>query len=94
MSLAGGPSQTNNFTLDGVSITDSTNRAVILPDMESVQEMKVQANTYDAELKMLGKKPLVPFNDEIVSNPRARSAKLRAAAKINNGKGSAHAYSG
>ena len=48
MSLAGGPSGTNNYTLDGVSITDSTNRAVILPDMESVQEMKVQANTYDA----------------------------------------------
>ncbi len=54
MSIAGGPQQTNNFTLDGVSITDSTNRAVILPDMESVQEMKVQANTYDASMGRTG----------------------------------------
>lgn len=54
MSLAGGPSGTNNYTLDGVSITDSTNRAVILPDMESVQEMKVQANTYDASMGRTG----------------------------------------
>jgi len=40
------------------------------------------ANTFDAELRLLSKKPLVPSNDEIVSNPRARSAKLRAAVKI------------
>jgi 16S rRNA (cytosine1402-N4)-methyltransferase len=40
------------------------------------------ANTFDAELKMLSKKPRTPSNDEIASNPRARSAKLRAAVKI------------
>ena len=34
VSIAGGPTQTNNYTLDGVSITDSTNRAVIIPSME------------------------------------------------------------
>jgi 16S rRNA (cytosine1402-N4)-methyltransferase len=38
-------------------------------------------NTYDAELKILTKSPITASRDEIVSNPRARSAKLRAAAK-------------
>jgi 16S rRNA (cytosine1402-N4)-methyltransferase len=38
-------------------------------------------NTYDAELKLLTKKPIMAGRDEIVLNPRARSAKLRAAAK-------------
>lgn len=38
-------------------------------------------NTYDAELRLLTKKPITASREEIVSNPRARSAKLRAAAK-------------
>jgi 16S rRNA (cytosine1402-N4)-methyltransferase len=38
-------------------------------------------NTYDAELKILTKSPITASRDEIVLNPRARSAKLRAAAK-------------
>lgn len=38
-------------------------------------------NRYDAELKLLTKKPITASHSEIVSNPRARSAKLRAAAK-------------
>jgi 16S rRNA (cytosine1402-N4)-methyltransferase len=37
--------------------------------------------TYDAELTALTKKPITAGRDEIVSNPRARSAKLRAVAK-------------
>ena len=37
---------------------------------------------YDAELRILTPKPLMASPDELVSNPRARSAKLRAAAKI------------
>jgi len=36
----------------------------------------------DAVLKVLTKKPLVPAEDEIRLNPRARSAKLRAAEKL------------
>ncbi len=36
---------------------------------------------YDAPLRLLTKKPVVGDDDEIVSNPRARSAKLRAAVK-------------
>lgn len=39
-------------------------------------------NTYDAEFTLLTKKPIVASNDELVSNPRARSARLRAVAKI------------
>lgn len=38
-------------------------------------------NTYDAVLQPLTKKPVTPSPDEIVSNPRARSAKLRASRK-------------
>jgi 16S rRNA (cytosine1402-N4)-methyltransferase len=36
--------------------------------------------TYDAELISLTKRPITASHEEIVSNPRARSAKLRAAA--------------
>jgi hypothetical protein len=54
MSIAGGPSGANNYTLDGISITDSTNRAVIIPDQEAVEEVKIQANTYDAEMGRTG----------------------------------------
>lgn len=54
ISIAGGPVGANNYTLDGISITDSTNRAVIIPVQEAVEEMKVQANTYDAEMGRTG----------------------------------------
>jgi 16S rRNA (cytosine1402-N4)-methyltransferase len=36
---------------------------------------------YDAPLRLLTKKPATGSDDELVSNPRARSAKLRAASK-------------
>ena len=39
-------------------------------------------NRYDAVLKLLTKQPISGGADEIVFNPRARSAKLRAAVKI------------
>ncbi len=54
ISIAGGPVRGNNYTLDGISITDSTNRAVIIPSLEAVQDMKVQSNTYDAEMGRTG----------------------------------------
>lgn len=44
------------------------------------------ADTYDATLVTLTKKPLVASSNELAFNPRARSAKLRAVAKINNNK--------
>jgi 16S rRNA (cytosine1402-N4)-methyltransferase len=44
-------------------------------------------NRYDSELQLLTRQPIIASRDEIVSNPRARSAKLRAAAKIKTQKG-------
>ncbi len=52
--------------------------------------------TYNSELVLLNKKPLQATKQEIVFNPRARSAKLRAAAKIKTkterNKGKLNAY--
>jgi hypothetical protein len=54
LSLAGGPLRGNNYTLDGVGITDMRNRAVLIPNNDGVEEMKVQVNTYDAEMGRTG----------------------------------------
>jgi hypothetical protein len=54
LSIAGGPQRGNNYTLDGVSITDLNNRAVIIPSIEAVEEVKIQASTYDAEMGRTG----------------------------------------
>ena len=54
ISLGGGPLRGNNYTVDGVSMTDLRNRSVIIPVFEAVQEMKVQTNTYDAEMGRTG----------------------------------------
>lgn len=54
ISVAGGPVRGNNYLLDGVPITDTQNRAVIIPTIESVQEVKVQVHTYDAEMGRTG----------------------------------------
>jgi hypothetical protein len=54
ISIAGGPVRGNNYLLDGIPITDSDNRAIIIPTLESVEEVKIQANTYDAEMARTG----------------------------------------
>jgi trimeric autotransporter adhesin len=54
ISIAGGPVRGNNYLLDGVAITDMANRAIIIASLEAVQEMKVQANTYDSEIGRSG----------------------------------------
>jgi 16S rRNA (cytosine1402-N4)-methyltransferase len=41
----------------------------------------IAGDRYDAELTLLTKKPMVPGASELVSNPRARSTKLRAVSK-------------
>jgi 16S rRNA (cytosine1402-N4)-methyltransferase len=46
---------------------------------------EVSGNRYDAKLTELTKKPVMAGDTEIVFNPRARSAKLRAAVKNQNG---------
>jgi trimeric autotransporter adhesin len=54
VSIAGGPVRTNNVLVDGISITDSNNRAVYVPSPEVLQEVKLQASTYDAEVGRTG----------------------------------------
>src|SRR6202012_2022577 len=41
ISIAGAPMSSNNYLVDGVPITDSSNRAVIIPSLEAVEEVKV-----------------------------------------------------
>ena len=50
ISIAGAPLSSNNYAVDGIPITDFSNRAVIIPSIEAVEEVKIQANTYDAEI--------------------------------------------
>jgi hypothetical protein len=54
ISFAGGPVRGNNYLLDGIPITDMNNRAIVIASLESVQEMKIQTNTYDAEIGRTG----------------------------------------
>lgn len=50
ISIAGAPMSSNNYSIDGIPVTDFANRAVIIPSIEGVEEVKIQANTYDAEI--------------------------------------------
>jgi hypothetical protein len=54
LSLGGGTRRGNNYVLDGVSITDITNRAVANPSIEALDDVKVQVHTYDAEMGRTG----------------------------------------
>jgi hypothetical protein len=54
ISLGGGGIRANNYLLDGVPITELRGRAVLNPTMESVEEVKVQVHTYDAEMGRTG----------------------------------------
>jgi len=51
---------------------------------DSVEALKARIDLSSAKLKLLTKKPLTPSTEEIERNPRARSAKLRAAERIKN----------
>src|SRR6266480_6031552 len=53
-SIAGGLVWQNNFFIDGVPIGDWQGRPIIIPSIEAVAEVKVQANTYDAEMGRTG----------------------------------------
>lgn len=64
-----------------------------LEDRSVKQTFKSASTGYDAEISLLTKRPVQAAQSEIVHNPRARSAKLRAAVKINK-KGNADAYPG
>lgn len=54
ISVAGGPIASNNYMVDGVSITNMFNQPTIMPSLEAVQEVKIQSNTYDAEMGRAG----------------------------------------
>ncbi|HYM24096.1 MAG TPA: carboxypeptidase-like regulatory domain-containing protein, partial [Vicinamibacterales bacterium] len=54
LSLGGGTRRGNNYVLDGVAVTDITNRAVANPTIEALEDVKVQVHTYDAEMGRTG----------------------------------------
>src|SRR5689334_1728101 len=54
ISLGGGISVGNNYLLDGYPITDMQNRASISPNIEMVEDVKIQVHTYDAEMGRTG----------------------------------------
>jgi trimeric autotransporter adhesin len=54
LSLGGGTRRGNNYTLDGVPITDLRNRATANPSIEALEGMTVQVHTYDAEMGRTG----------------------------------------
>jgi hypothetical protein len=50
ISLGGGPRRNNSYVLDGVPIVDLLNRATLIPNVQAVEEMRVQLSAYDAEI--------------------------------------------
>ncbi len=50
LSIGGGPRRGNGYLIEGVPITDLTNRPTIAPSMEAVEELKVQTKTYEADM--------------------------------------------
>src|SRR5262249_406194 len=54
ISLGGGTRRGNNYTLDGVPITDMRNRQSANPSIEALDDVKVQVHTYDAEMGRTG----------------------------------------
>jgi len=53
-SIAGAPIGANTYVVDGIPISTSTGGVTFVPGLESVSDVKVQANTYDAELGRTG----------------------------------------
>ena len=49
-SVAGGPVAANPSLVDGVPITDTNDRPIVIPAIESVQDVKTQTLTYDAQV--------------------------------------------
>jgi len=54
ISLGGGGIRANNYLLDGVPLTDLTNRSIANPSMEALDDVRVQVHTFDAEMGRTG----------------------------------------
>jgi hypothetical protein len=54
VSLAGAPSNSNSYVVDGIPISTSSGGVTFIPTIESVESAKVQTNTYDAEIGRSG----------------------------------------
>jgi len=53
-SVAGAPLGANSYVVDGIPISTSTGGVTFVPAIEAVSEVKVQSNTYDAEIGRTG----------------------------------------
>jgi len=54
LSFGGGVVRMNAYTLDGVPITDISNRAVASPSIEALGDVSVQVRTYDTDVDRTG----------------------------------------
>jgi hypothetical protein len=54
ISLAGAPSNSNTYVVDGIPISTSAGQVTFVPPIEAVESAKIQANTYDAEIGRSG----------------------------------------
>ena len=54
VSLAGAPSNSNSYVVDGIPISTSSGGVTFIPTIESVEDAKIQTNTYDAEMGRSG----------------------------------------
>jgi hypothetical protein len=53
-SISGAPIGANTYVVDGIPISTSTGGVTFVPAVEAVSDVKIQANTYDAELGRTG----------------------------------------
>ncbi len=81
ISIAGAPLSSNNYSIDGIPITDFSNRAVIIPSIEGVEEVKIQANTYDGEI---GRTSGGMFNTTLKSGSNALHGVLQGETRQTN----------
>ena len=69
---------------DSVQILEEGGRIVVISYHSLEDRIVKEFFRSERKLKILTKKPVVPGEDEISKNPRARSAKLRSAEKVNS----------
>ena len=74
------------------ALADTLGLPLTLPEIDCIL-LEVSSGHYDATMQLLTKTPVSASSEEIAINPRARSAKLRAAVK-NKKEREAHANTG